>query len=63
METTVGLVEINSASKHEAKHSDHATWLHQTYPHIEAALKAHTAAMLKVEIGKIEAWLSERHVA
>jgi hypothetical protein len=63
VETTVGLVEVNSASKHEAKHSDHATWLHRHHPQIEAALKAHAAGMLKVEIGKIEAWLSERHVS
>ena len=63
VETTVGLIEVNSASKHEAKHSHQATWLHQKHPHIEAALKTHTAAMLKVEIGKIEAWLSERQVS
>lgn len=63
VETTVGLIEVNSASRHEACHSSHATWLHNQYPHIENELKARTAALLKGELAKIEAWLSERVVS
>ena len=62
VETTVGLIEVNSASPHEAKHSDDATWMHRQYPEIEKELKARTTALLKGEIAKIEAWLSERVV-
>lgn len=54
------LSQINA--KIEAKHSDEATWLHRQYPEIEKELKARTAALLKGEIAKIEAWLSERVV-
>lgn len=62
VEVTVGLIEVNSASKHEAKHCSDATWLHSTYPVIEATLKSHCVALLKVELGKIEAWLSGKNV-
>ncbi len=62
VETTVGLIEVNSASRNEAKHSDDATWLHLQYPEIECELKARATALLKGEIAKIEAWLSERVV-
>ena len=63
VETTVGLIEVNSASQHEAKHSDEATWLHRTFPQIEKELKTRTTALLKAEAAKIDAWLSERVVA
>jgi len=62
VETTVGLIEVNSTSPHEAKESDEATWLHRQFPAIEKELKARTAALLKAEAAKIDAWLSERVV-
>lgn len=63
VETTIGLVEINSASKHEAKNSEDATWFHWRLPEIEKELKTRAAALLRGEIAKIDAWLSERVVS
>ena len=63
VETTVGLIKINSASKCRALHcEEHATWMHCEFPEIEAELKARTAALLRSEVAKIDAWLSERVV-
>jgi hypothetical protein len=62
VETTIGLVAVNSASKHKTTESDDADWLHQNCPRIEAELKERARAILEREIAEIDAWLSERIV-
>lgn len=58
VETTVGLVDINSARKHETQESDDATWLHGRLPDIEKRLKETARGMLEEEAGKIRAELA-----
>ena len=62
VETTVGLIAVNSASKCKTIPSDDADWLHQNCPKIEAELKERARAILEREIAEIDAWLSERIV-
>lgn len=62
VETTVGLIAVNSASKHKTGQSDAADWLHRNLPKVEAELKERARAILEREIAEIDAWLSERIV-
>jgi hypothetical protein len=62
VETTVGLLCVNGASKNTTSSSDDANWLHNGLPKIEGELKERAAALLNKEISEIDAWLSERIV-
>lgn len=58
VETTIGLVDVNSASKHETRENNDATWLHRKLPDIEKRLKETARGMLEEEAGKIRAELA-----
>jgi len=60
VETTVGLITVNSASKYKTDASDSADWLHRNLPKVETELKECARAILEREIAEIDAWLSER---
>lgn len=59
VETTIGLVDINSASKHEVKSCDRAKWLHCDHEDIEKELKARCRELLIAKKAALNAKLSE----
>ncbi len=59
VETTVGLVDVNSASKHETSKNDDATWLHLCFPKIEKELKEIARGLIEKELGRIHAELAQ----
>lgn len=59
VETTIGLVSINSASKHKVSESEYAGNFHNTHQDIEKALKQMCTVLLKAERVKLKAKLAK----
>lgn len=59
VETTIGLIDVNSAAKHQAQKCDKATMFHQQNPEIEKELKSRAAALISEKISRLRAELSE----
>lgn len=59
VETTIGLIDVNSAAKHQAQNCDKATLFHQRNPEIEKELKARAWALISEKIARLKADLSE----
>ena len=59
VETTIGLVSINLASKHKVEESEYAGNFHNCYKDIEIYLKQMCAVLLKAERVKLKAKLGK----
>jgi len=59
IETTIGLIDINSATRHEAKYCNEATWFHNNFRDYEKRLKLQTVIFLNDKIQSLETELSE----
>jgi len=59
VEITVGLVEVNSASKMDVKLSDDASTIHRYFPDVEEALKNHFRALLASKIQELNKKVSK----
>lgn len=57
VETTVGLVNVNSASQKKVDPSDEADAFHEYYPHIETELKKRCRVLIIHEKEKLESEL------
>ncbi len=59
VETTIGLVDVNSSSKHKTQPCEKATLFHQRNPEIEKELKSRAWALISQKIARLKADLSE----
>jgi len=58
IETTVGLVSVNSASKNDTDENDNSSYFHFNYPEIEKKLKEITRGLIEQELGAIRVELA-----